>query len=61
MKLVRLEAGAGVLRGPEEKNKVFVDFFGEYGILELWGISAVGSVPHWQCGGHGFESRMLHA
>ena len=25
------------------------------------GISAVGSAPHWQCGGHGFESRMLHA
>ena len=25
-----------------------------------WGISAVGSAPHWQCGGHGFESRMLH-
>ena len=25
-----------------------------------WGISAVGSAPHWQCGGHGFKSRMLH-
>ena len=24
------------------------------------GIGAVGSAPHWQCGGHGFESRMLH-
>lgn len=24
------------------------------------GISAAGSAPHWQCGGHGFESRMLH-
>ena len=23
------------------------------------GISAVGSAPHWQCGGHGFKSRML--
>src|SRR5699024_12082887 len=23
------------------------------------GISAAGSAPHWQCGGHGFESRML--
>ena len=26
----------------------------------LWGISAVGSAPHWQCGGHGFKSRILH-
>ena len=26
----------------------------------VWGISAVGSAPHWQCGGHGFKSRMLH-
>ena len=26
----------------------------------FWGIGAVGSAPHWQCGGHGFESRMLH-
>ena len=26
----------------------------------VWGISAAGSAPHWQCGGHGFESRMLH-
>ena len=25
-----------------------------------WGIGAVGSAPHWQCGGHGFKSRMLH-
>lgn len=25
------------------------------------GCSAVGSAPHWQCGGHGFESRQLHA
>ena len=24
------------------------------------GISAVGSAQHWQCWGHGFESRMLH-
>ena len=24
------------------------------------GISAVGSARHWQCRGHGFESRMLH-
>ena len=24
------------------------------------GISAAGSAPHWQCGGHGFKSRMLH-
>ena len=24
------------------------------------GISAVGSAPHWQCGGQGFESPMLH-
>lgn len=24
------------------------------------GISTAGSAPHWQCGGHGFESRMLH-
>ena len=23
------------------------------------GIGAAGSAPHWQCGGHGFESRML--
>ena len=25
-----------------------------------WGISAVGSASHWQCGGHGFKSRILH-
>ena len=32
-----------------------------YGIMKKrWGISAVGSAPHWQCGGHGFKSRMLH-
>ena len=30
------------------------------GVPLTWGISAVGSAPHWQCGGHGFESRMLH-
>ena len=24
------------------------------------GISAVGSAPHWQCGGQGFESPILH-
>ena len=29
-------------------------------ILSARGIGAVGSAPHWQCGGHGFESRMLH-
>ena len=29
-------------------------------LYQPWGISAVGSAPHWQCGGHGFESRMLH-
>lgn len=28
-------------------------------ILALWGISAAGSASHWQCEGHGFESRML--
>ena len=29
-------------------------------IIFVWGISAVGSAPHSHCGGHGFESRMLH-
>ena len=29
-------------------------------ILIARGISAVGSAQHWQCWGHGFESRMLH-
>ncbi len=29
-------------------------------IILVRGISAVGSAPHWQCGGHGFKSRMLH-
>ena len=24
------------------------------------GISAVGSAPHWQCGGQGFDSPILH-
>ena len=28
--------------------------------LSVRGIGAAGSVPHWQCGGHGFESRILH-
>ena len=25
-----------------------------------WGISAVGSASHWQCGGQEFKSPMLH-
>jgi transcriptional regulator with AbiEi antitoxin domain of type IV toxin-antitoxin system len=25
-----------------------------------WGCSSAGRAPHWQCGGHGFESRQLH-
>ena len=29
-------------------------------ILAAWGISAAGSAPRWQRGGHGFEPRMLH-
>ena len=29
-------------------------------IIFVWGISAVGSAPHSHCGGHGFESRILH-
>ncbi len=28
--------------------------------VKVRGIGAVGSAPHWQCGGHGFKSRMLH-
>ena len=28
--------------------------------MNVRGISAVGSAPHWQCGGHGFKSRILH-
>ena len=31
-----------------------------YNKCTLWGISAVGSASHWQCGGQGFESPMLH-
>ncbi len=42
------------------KRKVFIDFYSKYDILDPWGIGAAGSAPHWQCGGHGFESRMLH-
>ena len=26
-------------------------------LQEQRGYGAVGSAPHWQCGGHGFESR----
>ncbi len=29
-------------------------------IYHGWGISAAGSAPRWQRGGHGFEPRMLH-
>lgn len=29
-------------------------------IIFVWGISAVGSAPYSHCGGHGFESRILH-
>lgn len=29
-------------------------------IIFVWGISAVGSAPHSHCGGHEFESRILH-
>lgn len=29
-------------------------------IIFVRGISAVGSAPHSHCGGHGFESRILH-
>ncbi len=39
-------------------KKMFA-FFSGCAILSLWGISAVGSASHWQCEGHGFESRML--
>ena len=28
-------------------------------MIQIRGIGAAGSAPHWQCGGHGFESRML--
>ena len=32
-----------------------------YNIIVIpWGISAVGSASHWQCGGQGFKSPMLH-
>ena len=34
--------------------------FESHHLRQSWGISAAGSAPHWQCGGHGFESRMLH-
>ena len=29
-------------------------------LLFVWGIGAVGSAPHWQCGGQEFEPPMLH-
>ena len=29
-------------------------------LLFIWGIGAVGSAPHWQCGGQEFEPPMLH-
>ena len=29
-------------------------------VIFRWGISAAGSASHWQCGGQGFESPMLH-
>ncbi len=29
-------------------------------MFKSWGISAAGSASHWQCGGQGFESPMLH-
>ena len=34
--------------------------FESHHLRQFRGISAAGSAPHWQCGGHGFESRMLH-
>ena len=34
--------------------------FESHHLRHFRGISAAGSAPHWQCGGHGFESRMLH-
>lgn len=41
--------------------KIIVDFLFFYDKIDfVRGISAVGSAPHWQCGGHGFKSRMLH-
>ncbi len=33
---------------------------GSINLYNKWGISAAGSAPHWQCGGHGFEPHMLH-
>lgn len=37
-----------------------LEIFNGSDTIFLWGISAVGSAPHSHCGGHGFESRILH-
>ena len=42
------------------KKKHWTNTFNSANISFVRGISAVGSAPHWQCGGHGFKSRMLH-
>ena len=34
--------------------------FESHHLRHIRGISAVGSASHWQCGGQGFESPMLH-
>lgn len=43
-----------------KNSKNLFAFLASCVILALWGISAAGSASHWQCEGHGFESRMLH-
>ena len=42
------------------QKKDWTNPFTSANISFVRGISAVGSAPHWQCGGHGFKSRMLH-
>ena len=41
-------------------SKYILEILSFRDIIFVWGISAVGSAPHSHCGGHGFESRILH-
>lgn len=49
-----------MLNGIIVLTQIFKEIYDGLFISPIWGISAVGSASHWQCGGQGFKSPMLH-